>query len=213
MRAAQPDLLLHGADAVDGDVQLAFGEAAHGFGDDERADLVIHPFGHEAVFVQAAEIGLHRDRVADRDQLFGFGLVFRADVDPHVGKFRRGVALGGFEQVDRLLADHAVDAAFFGQDLHLGGGDVQLVDAAVGADVEQSLVGDVDHLETDFVIVPGQHHLHRRGGVQHGHGVAEHVGPDLVAAGFEVVAEDRRRLLLEAGGAGGIHKLFEKLET
>ena len=85
-RTAQTDLFLDGSDTVNGDIEFAFGEAAHGFCDDECTDFVIGSFGNKAVFVEHPEIFAHDYRIADGNEFFGFFTVFRTDIDPHIFK-------------------------------------------------------------------------------------------------------------------------------
>ena len=47
-------------------------------------------------------------------------------------------------------------------------------------DPEKALVVDVGYLETDFVVVSGEHHARTATGVDDGVRIAVRVGPDLV---------------------------------
>ena len=113
--------------------------------------------------------------------------------------------------MDRLASDHAGDVAFFGEDLDAGAGERERVDAADGPEGNQALRHDADDLESDLVVVAGQHELELRVGIEARDGVAEHVRADVVRERPEVVAVDFRLFELEPGGSAGHQEFFEKL--
>ena len=213
-RAAEPELLLNGSDRIDADFDFASRQQLQCFDHDERADLVVKPLGHDTVFSVTLVIDLECDRITDSDQFLCLVRVFRPDINPEILEFGGCFAFFRRLEMNRFPADYAGDLFAPGiDDVDLDSGQGVLVDAADLAERNKSALVDVDDLETDLVIVSGEHDLEFRVGIEHRNGVARDVGSDLVCKFLCIIAERGGGFKLESGGTGGVHERFKEVQT
>ena len=92
--------------------------------------------------------------------------------------------------MNRLASDHARNLAVRREDVDFKRGKSDLVDAADRAEGDQPVVGDVDDLETDLVVVSRKHDAEGGIGVQNADGVSGDIGVNLIREGFQTLPED-----------------------
>ena len=151
---------------------------------------------------------------AHAHQRLRLGLRAHANVDPHILDLAGVLALVAFQQVDRLLANHADQLASLAKqadalpDQHLR------VPAAHAGKGQKAIVVDIRHSDADLVDVAGQQHARRALlAFQHRKGVAAYIRPDAVGEAAGVAAPQTRGGGLVAGGAGRSQQLPQEIEA
>ena len=114
--------------------------------------------------------------------------------------------------MDGLASDHAGDVPLRGEDFDAAAGERERVNAADGTERDQALGHHADDLESDLVVVAGEHELELRVRVQLRDRVSEHVGADGVGEGLQVFAVDFGLFELEPGGSAGHEQFFEEFQ-
>ena len=142
------------------------------------------------MFAEARGVDAERNGIADGDEFFRLFPAFGADIDPELVDLHDRFALFRGLKVNRLAPDHARNLAVRREDVDFKRGKGDLVDAADRTEGDQPVVGNVDDLETDLVVVSGEHDAERGIGVQNPDGVSGDVGVNLVREGFQTLPED-----------------------
>ena len=142
------------------------------------------------MLAEARGVDAERNRIADGDEFFRLLFAFSADIDPEFVDLHDRFALFRSLEVNRLASDHARHLAVRREDVDFQRGKSNLVDAADRAEGDQSVIGDVDDLETDLVVVSRKHDAEGGIGVQNTDGVSGDIGVNLVREGFQTLPED-----------------------
>jgi hypothetical protein len=179
----------------------ALGVAAQRLEHHEGADPVVDRARHEAAVREVVRARVDHPRVADRDALQRLRLRRGADVHPELGERGGLLALGRLHEVDRLLADHAVDVAALAEEAQPLPHEHLRVPPADRADVDEPLGVDVRDDDADLVDVTGEHHRGpARGALDRGQRIARDVAADAREAG-RLLAPHACRRRLEPGRA------------
>ena len=205
-RPAQADFFLDGGDPDDTDVEFAFGQGPHDFGDDEGAGLVVGGAGDEFVAVQFSRLDIDNHGITDGNPFFGLFFAACADIDPDIVHFDGFFTFFRLHGVDGFSADDAEDIAFFGDDFDALADEQRRVHAADLGGVDEAFVVDMRNHEADFIDMSGEHEFEFGFGVQHGHRVAVNVAGELVDGAFDAVAPELGGGLFESAGAGSFQE-------
>jgi len=209
--AAQPDLLLHRGHAGQRGHGVARRHLLERLGHDERAHLVVQRARDNAaaaaaaaasIVVQALQADRERDGVADAHAIPYLVARPRAHVDPQVAQFDFLVALVALHQVDRPPSDPAQDRPRRGVDVDALAGRDDGVVPADRSEIDEAVVVDIGHHETNLVDMAGEQHARRAAGIDRGDGVAMEVGARLIGHARGLTPPDLARWPLEPRGAG-----------
>ena len=107
--------------------------------------------------------------------------------------------------MDRFTSDHSGNLAGSGKNIDLKPRQSHFINAADGTERDQSGIGDIDHLKTDFVIMPRKHDAERGIGIQDRNGIARHIDVHLVRKGLQTLPEGLCTRNFEPGGTGSSH--------
>ena len=107
--------------------------------------------------------------------------------------------------MDRFASDHSGDLAGCGKDIDLKSRQSHFINAADGAERDQSGIGDIDHLKTDFVVMSRKHDAERGIRVQDRNGIARHIDIHLVREGFQTLPEGLCTGNFKPGRTGSSH--------
>ena len=107
--------------------------------------------------------------------------------------------------MNRLASDDAGDFSGCGQDFDFESRQSHFVDSSDLAEGNQPLIRDVDDLETDFIVMAGEHHAEFGFRIQNGNGVACDIHANLVGKRFQTFPIDRRTRHLVSGRPGTSH--------
>ena len=85
----------------------------------------------------------------------------KAFINPHIIEFGCDFTFFGRKQMNRLLADNAVNFAFFRQYFNFTCRNIQFINTAVWSEIEQTVIRNINDLKTDFIIMTGKHDTER----------------------------------------------------
>ena len=92
--------------------------------------------------------------------------------------------------MDGFFADHAVDSAFFCNDFHFTGRNIEFVNAAIRAEVQETVIGDIDDLKTDFIVMACEHDTERSFRIENSHCIAENICLNIITEFADVISEN-----------------------
>ena len=176
LRSHEAGLLLHCRERGEGGGPGSAGVELERPHRDVHADAIVErPAGDDAAG-ELDEVRAEDDGVATGDARKRRGTVGGADVDPLLAELRGLAALGFGDHVRRPLADDSVDRPLATLDDDGAAGQQQRIDAAELVEVDEPLLVDPGHLQTDLVGVSGHDDVRRGARIDRGGDVAEHVG-------------------------------------
>jgi hypothetical protein len=128
--------------------------------------------------LQPFKADLHGHRIAHRYQCLDLFAAGAADIDELFGKRDHPLAVLGFEQMDRLLADHPENRSAGAMNMHPLAGNQVRIDTSDRSEEDKAVGIDVLDQESDLVAMRCQQHPRsvRSGCRQCRNQVAEHVG-------------------------------------
>ncbi len=211
VRPGEGDLLLARRHCRHRRLRTVLREQAQRFQDGEGTDPVIDGARDDAPIGELVDRCIDHADAADAYALLSFSAIACADIDPQLLDLTGLGALVVFQEMDRLLTDHADHLALPTEEPHPLPDEHLRVPAAHSCERQKAIVVDIADHQPDLVDMAGQQHA-RRAALQNSEHIAAHIGADLIGEGGGLLAPDPGGRGLVAGWARRREQAFKELQ-